>query len=557
MRAYTAGDADVPLLEETIGENFERVVAQFPLHDALIEAAAVPGADARRWSYTKLNDDVDRLARALLALGVAKGERIGIWSPNCAEWTILQYATAKIGAVLVNVNPSYRSHELEFVVKQNGMRMLVAAPSDRNSDYVGMARQALAGCPDLRELVFLPDFELEGLDAGVPLGGQELTYAELLKRADAVGHAELKARMAGLDPHDPINLQYTSGTTGFPKGATLTHHNILNNGYSIGELLNYTEHDRVVIPVPFYHCFGMVIGNLNALSHGAATIIPGRGFTPAAALEAVQDFGGTSLYGVPTMFIAELALPDFASYDLSTLRTGVMAGSLCPIEVMNRVISEMNMKDVAICYGMTETSPVSTMTRDGDTLQQRTETVGRTMPRLESKIVDPLGEVLERGEIGELCTRGYAVMQGYWNQPDKTAEAIDADGWMHTGDLARMDDDGYVLIEGRMKDMVIRGGENIYPREIEEFLYTHPSIQDVQVIGVPDTRYGEELMACIILKPGAEPLDAAAVAEFCRGKLAHYKVPRYVDVRSSFPMTVSGKIRKVEMREEAVARLGL
>ncbi|WP_353712779.1 AMP-binding protein [Arthrobacter sp. K5] len=557
MRAYTAGDADVPLLEETIGENFERVVAQFPLHDALIEAAAVPGADARRWSYTKLNDDVDRLARALLALGVVKGERVGIWSPNCAEWTILQYATAKIGAVLVNVNPSYRSHELEFVVKQNGMRMLVTAPSDRNSDYVGMARQALAGCPDLRELVFLPDFDMDGLDAGVPLGEQELTYAELLKRADAVGHSELKARMAGLDPHDPINLQYTSGTTGFPKGATLTHHNILNNGYSIGELLNYTEHDRVVIPVPFYHCFGMVIGNLNALSHGAATIIPGRGFTPAAALEAVQDFGGTALYGVPTMFIAELALPDFASYDLSTLRTGVMAGSLCPIEVMNRVISEMNMKDVAICYGMTETSPVSTMTRGGDTLQHRTETVGRTMPRLESKIVDLAGEVVERGVIGELCTRGYAVMQGYWNQPDKTAEAIDADGWMHTGDLARMDDDGYVVIEGRMKDMVIRGGENIYPREIEEFLYTHPSIQDVQVIGVPDARYGEELMACIILKPGAEPLDAAAVAEFCRGKLAHYKVPRYVDVRDSFPMTVSGKVRKVEMREEAVARLGL
>jgi fatty-acyl-CoA synthase len=557
MRAYTAGDTDVPLLEETIGTNFERVVARFPFHDALIEAAAVPGADARRWSYTKMNDDVDRLARALLALGVAKGDRVGIWSPNCAEWTILQYATAKVGAVLVNVNPSYRSHELEFVVKQNGMRMLVAAPSDRNSDYVGMARQALAVCPDLRELVFLPDFELEGLDAGVPLGDQELTYAELLKRADAVGHSVLKTRMAGLDPHDPINLQYTSGTTGFPKGATLTHHNILNNGYSIGELLKYTEHDRVVIPVPFYHCFGMVIGNLNALSHGAATIIPGRGFTPAAALEAVQDFGGTSLYGVPTMFIAELALPDFASYDLSTLRTGVMAGSLCPIEVMNRVISEMNMLDVAICYGMTETSPVSTMTRDGDTLQQRTETVGRTMPRLESKIVDLAGEVVERGEIGELCTRGYAVMQGYWNQPEKTAEAIDADGWMHTGDLARMDDDGYVVIEGRMKDMVIRGGENIYPREIEEFLYTHPSIQDVQVIGVPDAKYGEELMACIILKPGAEPLDAAAVAEFCRGKLAHYKVPRYVEVRDSFPMTVSGKIRKVEMREEAVARLGL
>jgi fatty-acyl-CoA synthase len=558
MRAYTAGDTDVPLLEETIGRNFERVVERFPFHDALIEAAPVPGADARRWSYTKMNDDVDRLARALLALGVAKGDRVGIWSPNCAEWTLLQYATAKAGAILVNVNPAYRKPELEFVVKQNGMRMLVTAPSDRNSDYVGMAREALAVCPDLSELVFLPAPGGEGFDAGVPLGDAELTYAELLRRADDVGHSGLKARMAELSPHDPINLQYTSGTTGFPKGATLTHHNILNNGFSIGELLGYTEHDRVVIPVPFYHCFGMVIGNLNALSHGAATIIPGRGFSPAAALEAVQDFGGTSLYGVPTMFIAELALPDFASYDLSTLRTGVMAGSLCPIEVMNQVISEMYMKDVAICYGMTETSPVSTMTRHGDSLQHRTQTVGRTMPHLESKIVDPgSGDVLERGQIGELCTRGYAVMEGYWNQPDKTAEAIDADGWMHTGDLARMDDDGYVFIEGRIKDMVIRGGENIYPREIEEFLYTHPSIQDVQVIGVPDAQYGEELMACIILKPDAEPLDAASLAEYCRGRLAHYKIPRYVEVRERFPMTVSGKVRKVEMRQEAVARLGL
>ena len=559
MRAYTAGDTDVPLLEETIGANFERMVARFPYHDALIEAAPVPGADARRWSYSKMNDDVDRLARALLALGVATGERVGIWSPNCAEWTLLQYATAKVGAILVNVNPAYRSHELEFVVKQNGMRMLVTAPSDRNSDYVGMARRALAECPELRELVFLPEPGGAGDDGGAaPLSDAELTYAELLRRADAVGHAALKARTAELDPHDPINLQYTSGTTGFPKGATLTHHNILNNGYAIGELLGYTEHDRVVIPVPFYHCFGMVIGNLNALSHGACTIIPGRGFSPAAALEAVQDFGGTSLYGVPTMFIAELALPDFGSYDLSTLRTGVMAGSLCPIEVMNHVISDMNMRDVAICYGMTETSPVSTMTRQGDTLQHRTETVGRTMPHLESKIVDPVsGEVVDRGEIGELCTRGYAVMAGYWNQPEKTAEAIDAEGWMHTGDLARMDDGGYVVVEGRIKDMVIRGGENIYPREIEEFLYTHPAIQDVQVIGVPDPKYGEELMACIILKPGAATLDAAALAEFCRGKLAHFKVPRYVDIRASFPMTVSGKIRKVEMREEAVARLGL
>jgi len=558
MLAYTAGDADVPLLEETIGDNFERIVARFPYHDALIEAAAVPGEEARRWSYTKLNDDVDRLGRALLALGFGKGERIGVWSPNCAEWTILQYATAKIGAVLVNVNPAYRSHELEFVVRQNGMRMLVSAPSDRNSDYTAMARQALAECPELRELVFLPDAGLAELTAGVPATEAERTFAELLTRADDVGHSALKARMAELDPQDPINLQYTSGTTGFPKGATLSHHNILNNGYSIGEQLGYTEHDRVVIPVPFYHCFGMVIGNLAALSHGAATIIPGRGFSPAAALEAVQDFGGTSLYGVPTMFIAELALADFASYDLSTLRTGVMAGSLCPIEVMNRIISEMNMPGMAICYGMTETSPVSTMTRGVDPMRQRTETVGRTMPRLESLIVDPLsGAAVRRGEIGELCTRGYSVMTGYWDQPDKTAEAIDAEGWMHTGDLARMDEDGYIVIEGRMKDMVIRGGENIYPREIEEFLYTHPDIQDVQVIGVPDARYGEELMACVILKPGAAALDAASLAEFCRGKLAHYKIPRYVDVRESFPMTVSGKIRKVEMRQEAAARLGL
>ncbi|MFJ4168027.1 AMP-binding protein [Paenarthrobacter sp. NPDC089714] len=558
MLSYTAGDTDVPLLEETIGANFERVAAQFPLRDALIEAAAAPGGEARRWSYQKLNDDVDRLARALLALGVAKGDRIGIWSPNCAEWTILQYATAKVGAVLVNVNPAYRSHELEFVVKQNGMRTLVTAPTDKNSDYVGMARAALASCPELKELVFLPGDPLLGLRSGVPETGHELTYAELLTRADAVGPPALRERMAQLDPHDPINLQYTSGTTGFPKGATLTHHNILNNGHSIGRLLGYTEHDRVVIPVPFYHCFGMVIGNLNALSFGAATIIPGRGFNPSAALEAVQDFGGTSLYGVPTMFIAELALEDFGSYDLSTLRTGVMAGSLCPIEVMRRVIGEMHMVDVAICYGMTETSPVSTMTRAGDTLEQRTSTVGRTMPHLESRIVDPgSGEAVERGVIGELCTRGYAVMQGYWGQPDKTAEAIDVDGWMLTGDLARMDQDGYVVIEGRIKDMVIRGGENIYPREIEEFLYLHPSIQDVQVIGVPDAKYGEELMACIILKPGAAALTAEDVAEYCRGKLAHFKIPRYVDVRESFPMTVSGKVRKIDMRQEAVTRLHL
>lgn len=558
MRAYTAGDTDVPLLDETIGGNFERVVAQFSSRQALIEAALIPGGSARHWSFAEMNDEVDRLANSFIALGIEQGDRVGIWSPNCAEWTLLQYATAKAGIILVNVNPAYRSHELEYVVNQSGMRILVAAPSDRNSDYVAMARQALEQCQDLRGLVFLPAHDIDGLTCGIPHGHTELTYAELLERGYEVDPSALKARMAAQNTRDPINVQYTSGTTGFPKGATLTHHNILNNGHAIGDLLRYTEHDRVVIPVPFYHCFGMVIGNLAAFSHGAATVIPGRGFSPEATLKAVDDFSGTSLYGVPTMFIAELALTNFRSYDLSTLRTGVMAGSLCPIEVMNRVISEMNMHDVAICYGMTETSPVSTMTGQWDSLRQRTETVGRTMPHLENQIINPgTGEVLESGHIGELCTRGYAVMAGYWAQPDKTAEAIDAQGWMHTGDLARMDEEGYIVIEGRIKDLVIRGGENIYPREIEEFLYSHPSIQDVQVIGVPDPKYGEEIMACIILKSGAEPLDAAALAEFCHGSLAHYKIPRYVEVRQAFPMTVSGKIRKVQMRQEAVARLGL
>jgi fatty-acyl-CoA synthase len=562
--SYTAGETTTSLLDETIGANFARTAQRFADREALVEAAADGPADAaRRWTYAELAHDVVAAARGLLAAGIARGERVGIWSPNCAEWTILQYATAAIGAILVNVNPAYRSHELQFVVKQNGMRMLVVAPSDRTSDYVAMAREALTECPDLRELVFLPAPHAPGeavFEAGVPASDGETTWADLVERGAAgeVPPSAVDERAATLSADDPINIQYTSGTTGFPKGATLTHRNILNNGYSIGELLGYTPEDRVVIPVPFYHCFGMVIGNLAAYSHGCATILPGRGFKPDATLRAVQDFGGTSLYGVPTMFIAELALPDFASYRLGTLRTGVMAGSLCPIEVMKRVISDMHMEEVAICYGMTETSPVSTMTGPGDTLAQRTETVGRTMPHLESKVIDPLtGETVERGVIGELCTRGYAVMAGYWDQPDKTAEAIDADGWMHTGDLARMDADGYLVIEGRIKDMVIRGGENVYPREVEEFLYQHPSVQDVQVIGVPDATYGEELMACIILKPGAAALTAEDVAEYCRGRLAHYKIPRYVDIRDSFPMTVSGKIRKVEMREEAVERLGL
>ncbi|MGN6636381.1 MAG: AMP-binding protein, partial [Oryzihumus sp.] len=461
---------------------------------------------------------------------------------NCAEWTLLQYATAKVGAVLVNVNPAYRSHELAYVVKQSGMRMLVSAVAHKTSDYRGMVEEVRGDCPALREVVYIGEGSWQGL----------------VHAGASVGPEALAERMAGLGTDDPINIQYTSGTTGFPKGATLSHHNILNNGFFVGELVGYTEADRVCLPVPFYHCFGMVMGNLAATSHGACMVIPAPSFEPAATLKAVEAERCTSLYGVPTMFIAELGLADFGSYDLSTLRTGIMAGSPCPVEVMKRVIAEMHMSEVAICYGMTETSPVSTMTRVDDDLARRTETVGRVMPHLEVKVVDPVtGRTVPRGEPGELCTRGYSVMLGYWEQADKTAEAIDAARWMHTGDLATMDDAGYLSIVGRIKDMVIRGGENVYPREIEEFLYTHPAIADVQVIGVPDARYGEELMAWVVMKPGQEPLTAEGVREFCSGQLAHYKIPRYVHVVDGFPMTVTGKIRKVEMREQAVEILGL
>ncbi|MCC3272642.1 AMP-binding protein [Arthrobacter zhangbolii] len=541
MPSYAASASDTPLLDETIGANLERTAQRFPQATAVIDVPT-----GRTWTYAEFNAEVNAVAAGLLARGIGAGDRVGIWSPNCAEWTVAQYATAKAGAILVNVDPAYRQSELDFVVRQSGMRMLLTAPSEKRSDYAAMAQTALESGGSLTALVHL---------AGDGAGSFN-ALARAGRAAGAAGEAAVAERMAGLRPGDPINIQYTSGTTGFPKGATLTHANILNNGYFIGELLDYTEADRVVLPVPFYHCFGMVIGNLAALSHGAATVIPSRTFDAGAALAAVQAHGGTSLYGVPTMFIAELGLPDFDRYDLSTLRTGVMAGSPCPEEIMKRVIAEMNMNEVAICYGMTETSPVSTMTRGGDSLARRTRTVGRTMPHLESQVVDPgTGEQVPFGAIGELCTRGYSVMTGYWNQPDATAEAIDADGWMHTGDLARMDEEGYVSIEGRIKDMVIRGGENIYPREIEEFLYTHPDIQDVQVIGIPDERYGEELMACIIPVPGAPAPDTASIAEFCSGALAHYKIPKYVQIRGSFPMTVSGKIRKVAMREEAVGRL--
>lgn len=537
--SYTSGISDVPLLGDTIPGNLARTVAQHGDRDAMVDRTS-----GRRWSYAELAADVDAVAKGLLALGIAKGDRVGIWAPNCPEWTLLQYATARVGAVLVNVNPAYRAHELQYVVRQSGMRTLVSAVRHRSSEYAAMVEEVRGETPELREVYYV--------SVGEPPRNGDDSWQALVDGGRDVSDADLDARTAELAPDDPINIQYTSGTTGFPKGATLSHHNILNNGFFVGELIGYTEADRVCIPVPFYHCFGMVMGNLACTSHGSCMVIPAPAFDPAATLETVAAERCTSLYGVPTMFIAELGLDDFASYDLSTLRTGIMAGSPCPVEVMKRVVAEMNMGEVAICYGMTETSPVSTMTRVDDDLRRRTETVGRVMPHLEVEVVDPAtGLPVGRGETGELCTRGYSVMLGYWEQDDKTAEAIDRARWMHTGDLAEMDEDGYLAIVGRIKDLVIRGGENVYPREIEEFLYTHPAIADVQVIGVPDEKYGEELMAWIIMRPGEQPLDAAAVKEFATGKLAHYKIPKYVHVTDEFPMTVTGKVRKVEMRERA------
>ncbi len=535
LPSYTSGVSDTPLLGDTIGANLERTVAAHGDREALVDAPS-----GRRWTYRELLADVDALAKGLMAKGVAAGDRVGIWAPNCPEWTILQYATARMGAILVNINPAYRSHELTYVARQSGMRMIVSARSHKSSDYRAMIDEVRPELPALTDVVYIGDASWDALVAA----------------GSGVGDEELAERGAGLSPDDPINIQYTSGTTGFPKGATLSHHNILNNGYFVGEMIRYTEEDRICIPVPFYHCFGMVMGNLAATSHGACMVIPAPSFEPAATLQAVVDERCTSLYGVPTMFIGELGLPDFADYDLRSLRTGIMAGSTCPVEVMKRVVAEMNMGEVAISYGMTETSPVSTMTRVDDDLARRTETVGRSMPHIETKIIDPVtGVPLPRGEAGELCTRGYSVMLGYWEEPDKTAEAIDGARWMHTGDLATMDEAGYVNIVGRIKDLVIRGGENVYPREVEEFLYTHPAISDVQVIGVPDEKYGEELMAWVVLKPGHDSLTSDEVREFATGKLAHYKIPRYVHVTDGFPMTVTGKVRKVEMRERSAAFL--
>jgi fatty-acyl-CoA synthase len=536
--SYSSGESATPLLGDTIGGNFDATVRAFGDREALVDRAGGSGS-ARRWTYAELAADVDALALGLIELGIAKGDRVGIWAPNCAEWTLTQYATAKIGAILVNINPAYRTRELEFVLNQSGTTLLIAATRLKTSDYAAMIAEVRPRCPELNAVVLLGSPQWQALlDAGRRLDRGALDAIEL-------------------DTDDPINIQYTSGTTGFPKGATLSHHNILNNGFFVGELCNYTEADRICIPVPFYHCFGMVMGNLSATSHGACMVIPAPAFDPVATLETVQDERCTSLYGVPTMFIAELSAPGFASYDLSSLRTGIMAGSPCPVEVMKQVIEQMGMTEVGICYGMTETSPVSTQTRADDSLDRRVSTVGRVGPHLEVKVIDPeTGRTVPRGVPGELCTRGYSVMIGYWNQPDKTAEAVDAAHWMHTGDLAVMDADGYLAITGRIKDMVIRGGENIYPREIEEFLYTHPDILDAQVIGVPDAKYGEELMAWVRLRAGAKELTAESLREFCTGKLAHYKIPRYVHIVDEFPMTVTGKVRKVEMRERSAELLG-
>jgi fatty-acyl-CoA synthase len=521
--AIDSGPTTPALPTTTIGGALDEAVRRFGDREALVSVE-----QGQRFTYRELSEAVDRVARGLVARGIEKGDRVGIWAPNCTEWVLVQYATARIGALLVTVNPAYRTSELKYVLEHSGTSLLLAAPEFKGSDYTAMVREATPGL----DAVFFgsPEWDALSVDGG-PLPDRELS------------------------PDDPINVQYTSGTTGFPKGATLSHLNILGNGFLVGEGCGYTEVDRVCVPVPFYHCFGMVMGNLGALSHGSCVVVPAAAFDPAATLRAVADERCTSLYGVPTMFIAELALPDFASYDLSSLRTGIMAGSTCPVEVMKQVLAFM--PEVTICYGMTETSPVSTQTTAEDSLERRVSTVGRVHPHVTVKVVDPVtGETLQRGETGELCTAGYGVMVGYWADEERTAEAIDDEGFMHTGDLAVMDDDRYLSIVGRSKDMVIRGGENVYPREVEEFLHGHPDVRDVQVVGVPDVKYGEELCAWVQVTEGSS-LTEDALRDWCRGKLAHYKVPRYVRFTDSFPMTVTGKVQKFKMRDTTVTELGL
>ncbi|MEV0550657.1 AMP-binding protein [Nocardia salmonicida] len=533
--SYSQGESEHPLLETTIPESLHRSAARFADRDALIDLPA-----ARRWTYRELRRDVLTMAAGLLRLGLRPGDRIGIWAPNCAEWVLTQYATAEAGLIMVNLNPAYRQTEVQYALGQSGCRAVIAAPSFRDADYGAMLTGVAPHCPQLSSIILI----------GSP------QWTELFAEPTGVELRDLADLTARLTADDPINIQYTSGTTGTPKGATLSHHNIVNNGYFVGELCAYTDADRICVPVPFYHCFGMVMGNLAAMTHGAAVVIPSPGFDARAALHAVAAERCTSLYGVPTMFIAELALDDFGDYDLSTLRTGIMAGSPCPSEVMRQVIDKMHMTEISICYGMTETSPVSMQTRIDDSFERRVGTVGRVGPHLEIKMIDPeTGQLQPRGTAGEFCTRGYSVMKGYWGEPSKTAEAIDEDGWLRTGDLAVMDDDGYVQITGRIKDMVIRGGENIYPREIEEFLYTHPDILDAQVVGVPDRKYGEELMAWVRLREGVPDFTRDTLWSFAEGKIARHKIPRYLQVVEEFPMTATGKVRKVELRELAAGLL--
>jgi fatty-acyl-CoA synthase len=540
--SYLDGASPVPLLGETIGDNLDRTVAAHPDRDALISVH-----QSVRQTWAQFHAAVEEIARGLLALGIEPRERVGIWSPNNAEWVTLQYATAKIGAILVNINPAYRTSELAYALAQSEVSTLVLAPRFRQADYLAMLEEVADQLPGLRRRIVLGD--------EAPAGA--LRWSDLREAAVTVGGDDLRARQAALQFDDPINIQYTSGTTGFPKGATLSHHNLLNNGFFIGEGCRYTERDRVCIPVPLYHCFGMVLGNLACSTHGAAIVYPGEAFDPEATLTAVERERCTALYGVPTMFIAELEHPRFAEFELSSLRTGIMAGSPCPVEVMKAVQTDMHMPEVTICYGMTETSPVSFQTAPDDPIDKRVATVGRVHPHVEAKVVDPdNGRVVPPGQPGELCTRGYLVMLGYWGNQEATAEAIDQARWMHTGDLATIDEDGYANIVGRIKDMVIRGGENVYPREVEEFLYQHPAVSDVQVIGVPDARYGEELCAWIRLREG-QTVDGDELREWCRGKIASFKIPRYWRFVDGFPMTVTGKVQKFKMRETSIAELGL
>ena len=553
--SYTCGVSDQPLLGLTIGDCLDQTTDRFPDHEALVVRH-----QRIRYTYRTFQAKVNECARALLSLGFAKGDRLGVWAPNCAEWTIVQFATSKIGVIQVNINPSYRLNEVKYALNQSGCKGLVTATQFKTSAYVDMLYELApewstgtpgqlqsANLPHLRTVIRLHSAASPGM----------LSWTDLLQHADQTSDATLRAVQAGLSADEPINIQYTSGTTGYPKGATLSHHNILNNGYLVAQIMKFTEADRLVIPVPLYHCFGMVMGNLGCITHGATMIYPSEGFEPETVLQTVAEERATALFGVPTMFIAELDHPHFDQFDLTSLRTGIMAGSPCPVEVMKKVNTRMHMHEVEIAYGMTETSPVSTQTRHDAPLDKRVGTVGRVLPHTEIKIVDPeSGRTLPRGEKGELCTRGYCVMLGYWNDPERTAAAIDAARWMHTGDLATMDAEGYLNIVGRIKDMVVRGGENVYPREIEEFLYQHPSISDVQVIGVPDQKFGEEIMAWVQLKEG-ETCTKEEIISFCRDQIAHYKIPRYVKFTDKFPMTVTGKIRKVEMREISIRDLGL